>query len=199
VTNYVILTPVESPRVCYLWEAIQWRAFGSYPNGYWNMDGKEVRDYPEGDDYFSPTIPDDNRDLTYLTERQTAMAGLSPDPSSANAENDTHYFELSHYDQMIEIVSNPKSDDPDVRKELADQAIAYRQEREEAIEFSSAYKQWRQTHDAYIDQFQTELLIALRRGEIVAYGRKLPDRQQSRCIKIFEKKNFGRRILRNQQ
>lgn len=189
-TNYVILKPIEPPHACFLWEAIQWRAFGSFPIAYWNSDGRDYRESPEDGEYFCPPIPDDNRTLTYLSEKQTAMAGLGPDPSYIAMENDQYYSDLGHYDHMIKLLSNPRNDDPELRQELADQVVTYRKERAEAVEFLAVYKEWRQDHDAYIDQFQTELLLALRRGDLVAYGRKMPHRQQSKCEKIFDSKGF---------
>lgn len=189
-TKYVILKPIEPPRVCFLWEAIQWRAFGTFPIGYWNSNAEDFRENPENGDYFSPSIPDDNRDLTYLSEMQTSMAGLEPDPSRLALENDKHYSDLTEYDRMIEMLSKTKEDGPEDRKEIADYIANYRQERTEAVEFSATYKEWRQSHDAYIDQFQNELLIALRRGDLVAHGRKMPHRQQNRCMKTFGAKGF---------
>lgn len=189
-TNYVILKPIEPPNACFLWEAIQWRAFASFPIAYWNSDGKDYREDPEDGDYFNPPILEDNRDQTFLSEKQTVMAGLSPDPSYVAMVNDQHFSDLSHYDCMIGMTSKFKNADPTDIKEHQDQAEIYRQERAGAVEYFSKYKEWRQSHDAYIDQFQNELLIALRRGDLVANGRKLPHRQKARCMKIFETKEF---------
>ncbi|MBK9430970.1 MAG: hypothetical protein IPN50_00685 [Sphingomonadales bacterium] len=118
------------------------------------------------------------------------MAGLQSDPSYLAMENDKHYSELVQYDHMIKVLSNPRNDDPEVRKNFANELVNYRKERDEAVDFFAKYKEWRQDHDAYIDQFQTELLLALRRGDLVADGRKMPHRQQSKCEKIFRLKRL---------
>lgn len=37
--NYVILKPVNKASFCFISEVIQWRAFGTFPESYWNNDG----------------------------------------------------------------------------------------------------------------------------------------------------------------
>lgn len=179
-TRYVVLRPVEPPRICFLREVILWRAFGIYPTGYWDEKGREVREEPEDPEYFAAPVPDDTGDETYLSERQTDFAGLPPDPSmQATLADDTH-FELGHYDKLISMLRNS-------RKDLSEEIEGLLADRDRASEFWAKYAEWRQLHDAYIDQFQLELLLALRKGSIQALGRRLPRVDRDRTLRLFDR------------
>lgn len=178
--KYLILRPVVPPRICFLWEAVNWRAFGNYPTGYWDLNGKDTREHPEEAEMFYPPVPDDPGELTYLSEAQTQLAALPPDPSFAGLEDERESFELHHYDRWIESFRSHENPDEAEIKELL-------KKRSQAEEFWSEYNAWRALHDAYIDQFQTELLLALRKGKIFATGRKLPRPDRMRTERLFER------------
>lgn len=179
-TRYVILRPVEPPRICFLWEVILWRAFGAYPTGYWDDKGKDIREFPEDYELFDPPLPDDTGELTYLAESQTELAGLPPDPSLVSVMEDRESFELDHYDKLIAMLQNSEND-------MAAEINELRTKRAEAETFWRDYTAWRKQHDAYVDQFQAELLLALRRGDIIAQGRRLPRRDRERTERLFER------------
>lgn len=179
-TKFVILRPVEPPRICYLWEAIQWRAFGAYPTAHWDYKGNDWREKPEDPELFNPPIPDDPGDMTYLSEEQTAFAGLPPDPSFEALMNDTETSSVDHYDRMIAMFEEKKSD-------FDEEIIELKTRRAEAESFLRRYADWKADHAAYVDQFHAELLLALRRGDLVATGRKLPRTDRARTEKLFER------------
>jgi hypothetical protein len=179
-TRYVVLRPVEPPRICFLREAILWRAFGIYPTGYWDDKGREIREKPEAPEYFTAPMPDDTGDQTYLSERQTNFAGLPPDPSMQAILAEEMHFELDHYDKMISLLTNSQDD-------LSMEIAALLDDRARASEYWARYSEWRQLHDAYVDQFQLELLLALRKGLIQAFGRRLPRVDRERTLRLFER------------
>ena len=168
------------PRICYLWEVIQWRAFGAYPTGYWDHKGNDWREKPEDPELFNPPIPDDPGDMTYLSEAQTAFAGLPPDPSFTALIDDTETFSIDHYDKMIAMFDDKQDD-------FENEILELRERRAEAESFWKRYTEWQADHAAYIDQFQAELLLALRRGDLIAYGRKLPRTDRERTERLFER------------
>jgi len=181
--KYVILRAVEPPNICYLWEAVNWRAFGSFPSAHWIGLEKDYREHCEDPDVFSPPIPDDPGDTTYLSEAQTAFANLPPDPSFVSLMNGGEDLSLDHYDRMVQLVQGSENSSPeDVAEEIG--------KREEAAQFWSEYGEWQTLYDGYIDQFETEMLLALRKGTITAHGRKLPSINRDDCEQNFEELGF---------
>lgn len=178
--KYVILRPVEPPRICFLKEAVNWCAFGNYPTGYWDYGGKDVREDPEEAEMFSAPIPDDTGELTYLSEAQTRMAGLPPDPSFVALETDDVPLSREYYDTLSQRVIAEEADGGPLTTE-------FQAERAQAELFWKEYDKWRELHDAYIDQFQTELLLALRKGQLIGHGRKLPRPDRDRTQRLFER------------
>ena len=178
--KYVILRPVEPPKICFLWEALYWRAFGSYPTGYWDDKGRDLREHAVESGFFEPSIPDYDEDHSYLSEEQTSMAGLPPDPSLQMLLSEESYWKVPHYDEMIERFENG-------RNNLPEELAKLRAEREHAIAFWIESDDWNRLHDAYIDEFQAELLLSLKRGEITATGRKLPRADRDRTERLFER------------
>ncbi len=179
-TRYIVLRPVEPPRVCFLREVILWRAFGIYPTGYWDDKGWDIREKPEDPEYFAAPVPDDTGDETYLSERQTDFANLPPDPSMQAVLADETHFELDHYDKMISILTNSQDN-------LSVEIAGLLDDRARAREYRARYGEWRQLHDAYVDQFQLELVLALRKGSIQAFGRRLPRVDRARTLRLFER------------
>jgi hypothetical protein len=178
--KYLILRPVVPPRICFLWEAVNWRAFGNYPTGYWGYYGKDTREFPEDPEMFEPPAPDDPGELSYLSEAQTKFAGLPPDPSLFDLGDEREDSDLEHYDRLLNIVRESNNFDKSEIEELLEK-------RRQAEEFWNEYNTWRALHDAYIDQFQTELLLALRKGQVAAFGRKLPRPDRERTERLFDR------------
>ena len=179
-TRYIVLRPDEPPRVCFLREVILRRGFGIYPTGYWDDKGRDIREKPEDPEYFTAPVPDDTGDQTYLSQKQTDFAGLPPDPSMQAALADDMHFELVHYDKMISMLNNSQND-------MSEGIAGLLDDRARAREFWERYGDWRQLHDAYVDQFQLELLLALRKGSIQAFGRRLPRVDRERTLRLFER------------
>lgn len=181
--KYVVLRAVEPPYICYLWEAVNWRAFGVFPTASWVDLGKDYREHCEDPEMFSPPFPDDSGDTTYLSEAQTEFAGLPPDPSYLSLMNEGEDLSLDHYDRMIKLVQDSENFGPeDVAKEI--------RKRDQAAKFWSDYEEWQTLYRAYVDQFETELLLALRKGDIVAHGRKLPSRDRDECERKFDELGY---------
>jgi len=178
--NYVILRPVEPPKICFLKEAVNWCAFGSYPTGYWNYSGQELREHPDEAELFLAPVPDDPSELTYLSEAQTKMANLPPDPSQVALLNDDIPPSIELLDDLVQRITAEEGGGGPITDE-------FQAERAKAEAFYANYHEWRELHDAYIDQFQTELLLALRKGQLTAYGRKLPRPDRDRTQRLFER------------
>lgn len=174
--KYVILRPVEPPRICFLKEALNWCAFGSYPTGYWDIYGNDSRENPEEPELFYPPIPDHDEGYTYLSEEQTKMAGLPPDPTYVNLMNDCRPFYRYELDEINERIA-------DGQRLTPEQSVKH----DAAKKFRADYDEWLQLHDAYIDQFRTELLLALRKGQLTAHGRKLPHTDRDKARELFDK------------
>ena len=99
--NYVILNPVNKASFCFISEVIQWRAFGTFPESYWDNDGHDARLMGNHDNYFDASLPNDNREFSDLSPEQTRFAGLDPDPSYEMYANGRQYASLDSYDTRI--------------------------------------------------------------------------------------------------
>lgn len=86
------------------------------------------------------------------------------------------YHDVEFYDGLLDMY--PDSDPTKLEQIKSD--------REAAILHTSELEVWNEKYDEYIDQFQAEICLKLRRGELQAMGTQLPDVDPEQTDKILE-------------
>ncbi len=160
--NYTILKQVDLPSKCYLLEVLYWRAFGRIPEIVYDDNGNDSRFSEDSLDSFAAPI----YEPPVLHDRECQYAHLTRDPRMKARLDGKFFMDLDDYDKMLSLdVGQP----PD-SKWLAD----FTEERRAAVNYYLEVDPWRVGFEDYLDQFQMELCLKLRRGELVAHGRHLP-------------------------
>ena len=172
--NHTFLGTLYPAESCYLREALLWRAFARLPEAMltdeedWRFSG-DIRE-----DYNAP-IPDED----FLYEEECLFAGIPVDPRMAGVMGDRESFELTHYDKIIEMVKNSERISTDDLAGLLEQ-------RNEAVAYHLEVETWFDSYNDHVDQFQSEIGLALRQGTLVAKGTELPHLDHGECDRLLE-------------
>jgi hypothetical protein len=94
-------------------------------------------------------------------------------------ENDDGLLSVQHYDDMLQKYSGK---DP-ASQELIEN---WKADRERAFLREKATAEWMSHYEEYVDQFKTEICLALRKGVLTAVGRQLPDLDYERAVDVLE-------------
>jgi hypothetical protein len=178
---YTILRRIEPPEKCYLSEVLLWRAFGRFPEIQYNHSGKEWRLDSETLDGYHAPIPDGSE----LTAEECQHANLPDDPRMIALLEHGGYSDVEYYDYLLETCVD------------IDQAKIeeIKLDRNAALLHKSELEIWTAKYDEYVDQFQAEICLKLRRGELRAMGTKLPNADPELTDKILEESNRWLRDL----
>lgn len=169
--EYLLYTPAEPAEHCYLREALYWRSFGRLPREEFDGEGGLFRFCPELLDSINPPIPT----IEELEDDECEYAGLSPDPRMAYLLSDRLLSDPADIEQWIEFASSVDEPDESYIKTL-------RQNLLDAQEYQRQTEQWLPLLGEYLDQFQNEILLDLRRGHLTAMGTRLPVTTESQAV-----------------
>lgn len=175
---YTILRRIEPPEKCYLSEVLLWRAFGRFPEIQYSLSENDWRFDSETRDGYHAPIPDGSE----LTAEECQYANLPDDPRMIALLEHGGYSDVEHYDRLLEICVDLQDIDQAKIEEI-------RSDRNAALLHKSELEIWSAKYDEYVDQFQTEICLKLRRGELRAMGTKLPDADPELTDKILEESN----------
>jgi hypothetical protein len=175
---YVILRKIDPPEKCYLSEVLLWRAFGRFPEILFDLDAKDWRFSSEALENYGAPIPDGPE----LTAEECRFADLPNDPRMIALTEEGGYSDLDFYDKMLSLPVNDEGISKANVKEL-------KSKRASAVKYYSELEKWIEKYRDYVDQFQAEICLKLRRGELHANGNKLPNPDPALTDKILEKSN----------
>ncbi len=180
-SDYIILSPIEPPEKCYLFEVLLWRAFGRYPEAIQGSGDDDWRFEQEVHESWDGAIWDAPRwDGEELTEYECQFAGIPIDPRMEEFLTGNFIFDVEFYEQSMEMYENSENIN-------ASELEKFKEEYQEAIKRAEKLAKWMPSYLEYVDQFQNEIILDLRRGHITAYGRKLPDPDRKKSQDILEK------------
>ena len=178
-TSFIVLRKIDPPEECYLSEVLFWRAFGRFPQAWFDLEGKPWRFSTETLDSFSAPIPGDiGPSEGELSEEETLYAGLPHDPRMTAMREHGGYMFPENYDHILAAFEDDQNQAEIER---------YKAERASAVEHFAEVNKWLEQYDEYIDQFQAEICLKLRLGELQAKGTKLPDPDPDLADEILEK------------
>jgi hypothetical protein len=155
-----------------------WRAFGRFPEVQYSTSGDEWRFDSEARDGYVAPIPDGSE----LTEDECSYANLPNDPRMTALLTDGGYLNIEHYDQLLEMFKGCEKTEPVKIQEL-------KSKRNAALSHNSEFENWSMKYLEYVDQFQAEICLKLRRGELRAMGTKLPNADPEITDEILEESN----------
>jgi hypothetical protein len=151
----IFLQPVDVPERCLLKEVLFWVAFQRLPIAAYTLNGKEVRDSDEVDEF--------EKTDSVLTEDETARAGIPADPDWVALSQERTTLYVASYDHLL---SKNDLDDEERRKlEI---------EREAAIAYEKDRESWTPHYERAIEYPTSRIFVALRDGSLRAKGRSLP-------------------------
>jgi hypothetical protein len=177
-SSYVILRKIDPPEKCYLSEVLLWRAFGRFPEILFDLNGKDWRLSSEALQDFSAPIPDGPE----LTEEECRFADLPNDPRTIALIEEGGYSNIEVYDRLL---SYPVGDEGISKADVKE----LKSKRASAIKYFSELEKWKEKYRDYVDQFQAEICLKLRRGELSANGTQLPNPDPDVTNEILEKIN----------
>lgn len=155
--------PIYTPDICFLWEVIDWRAFGRCPVDSWD-DETPVRESDEARNGFQAIVP--GGAWAYSPD-ETRYAGLPPDPDWEDFENGVYTPRVDDAARNLERFTNLDFANDDNFAQL-EQYYLSEFERAKAAEIKR--EEWQAQRKDYIDQFKSEIFLDIRRGNIKAYG-----------------------------
>lgn len=173
--EYTILRKIEPPEKCYLSEVLLWRAFGRFPEVHYAISGNDWRFDSESRDGYEAPIPDGFE----LTEEECRYANLPDDPRMIAMLQHGGYSDVEHYDRLLKLIAGIEDIDSIKIEEI-------NSNRKAAQIYESQLEEWTLKYNEYIDQFQAEICLKLRRGELRASGTQLPDADTELTDKILE-------------
>jgi|GEM_PF-6678778 len=176
-TTYEILVPADVAEKCFLIEVLYWRAFGRVPIEFYTSEGP-YREDPEVYEDIAAPIPSEG----YLSDEECAYAGLPPDPHTKALEEGIS-TNADFYQRMLEVF---QAQDPIDEKQVRETEHDLNQATAHQIEA----KAWDLLYEEYVDEFATEICLDLRRGNLTAFGRKLPNSDPDRSLEELEGKDL---------
>jgi len=172
--SYIVLEEVFPPEQCYLSEVLYWCAFRRFPTAWYGEDDDYRLELDEVDGFEAPVPAGKD-----ITEEECRYAGIPLDPRTKALVNDTENLDLKHYDDLIRICSKSR----DIKQPDIDDI---KKRRAEAEKYHAEFAEWMPICKDYLDQFQAEIALKLRRGELVAYGAKLPETDREKVEGLLD-------------
>lgn len=176
--SYIVLEEVFPPEQCYLSEVLNWCAFRRFPTVWYGEDEEYRLDINSFEGFDAPVPAAEE-----ISEEECRYAGIPLDPKTKALVNDTGHLPLEHYDDLIRIFSESRN-----IKQLDIDNI--KKDRAEAEKYHAEFAEWMPIYEDYIDQFQAEIALKLRRGELVAYGAKLPEVDREKVDGLLDNGEF---------
>ncbi len=162
-SKFTILSPAYPPEKCYLYEVLLWRAFGRFPEMAWGDGEEDWRFESDAIDSYKAPIPSGEE----LSPEECDFAGIPNDPRMTNLLSKNFVTNSEFYRNIISKSGAGETLDTDYLKEIGlNLKEAIKQEQEEA--------DWLPQYQDYVDEFQNEIVLDLRRGTLKMYGSKIP-------------------------
>lgn len=164
----LILKPFLLSEICFLREALLWVAFQRFPVSEINPDRVDMRFDSDIQEDYEPRIPDDGG---WITTEESVRVGLPPNPEWEHLFDDDHYSYMT-VTLIEELLANPSHHGYDIQELKKRLPIAKAREQ--------AQEEWDKLYEDHIEIVQARLFVALKSGQIKAFGRPYPeDDQQS--------------------
>ncbi len=174
-----VLQLIDPPEYVYLQEALYWPAFGRFPVRWYGLgDETDLRFSIEFSEEYAAPTPEGE----IVWDEECKFAGLPLDPRAKIALSDDGELPLpvERYDLLLSKGGRGAFPLTDTDVENFSKA------REKAVAYFEEFDNWHVQYSDYVDQFQNSLCTALRKGDIIALGVKLPDKYLSSTAEEFE-------------
>jgi hypothetical protein len=154
------LQPVELPEKCFLQEVLYWVAFQRLPIADRDSDGNELRETADIVEEYDIKMPD-----RFLQDDECARANIPSDPRLAALISYRPMINVETFDRLM---LSGSEYDYETRKRIESQ-------RQEVIQFQTEYEEFKLKYEAAIEYPASQILIALKKGELKAKGRNYAD------------------------
>ncbi len=153
-----------------------WRAFGRFPEEQFTTDGDiEWRFSDEVREEYSAPIPDGLE----LSQEECRYAGIPDDPDMIARLHGIRFLKPEYYQMLIDMAGSDSQ-----------KVTLYETEREIAKFHQIKVHEWEPFYSDYVDEFQAEICLKLRRGELQSFGTKLPYPNRKQTGKFLEEKDI---------
>ena len=177
----IVYRPAVPTEKCYLAEVLLWHAFGRFP--------EEMRLPGMAKDWrFSEEVCEDfeapHPGRFILSPDECSFAGIPPDPLGHARAHGVELRRPEDYPGLLHMMEVLKGKDTQGYKILE-------YDFELSKELHRNFEDWQRAYNSYSDQFAAEILLELRRGNIKAWGSKLPFAERKSVLKYLSFKEIG--------
>ena len=179
-SKFTILSQIYPPEKCYLYEVLLWRAFGRYPEmAYAVASDKDWRFDSDARDSFVAPIWNEE----FLSEEECQWARIPYDPRSKGLFEERATLSPEFYRSYVKTYQSLTP--PDL-----DQVAEVEAKLEDSLQYEAEVNAWLPLYQQYVDEFQNEICLDLRRGNLIAYGTELPDASYEKTELILEEREI---------
>ncbi|PHR62651.1 MAG: hypothetical protein COA47_02780 [Robiginitomaculum sp.] len=179
-----ILSRVYPPKKCFLSEVLYWRAFGRFPEMGWDSDGNDYRFVTEN--FYADKIPIPSG--KELSEEECKYANLPNDPRLNIAAAGSRTALMEEFPASAGKIHRLQVKQEGFIQELDDFSLKDGTLAQEA-------EKWLPIFEDYVDEFQSEIALDLRKGKLKAYGTEIQDHDYNKLYDIAEEQGKNEREL----